>query len=132
VLVDLVALSPVRLVRVGRGQILKDLLDRHPDSRSGLLTFTPLQHQLLLLEGCQEFPRYLLDLVFLFVGQGHLGLGQQVEDGEFFLAIVGTTIIIGSEGEIGGVDTYVAGSAVLAVRLVFLVVRSWLLTASSW
>jgi len=43
----------------------------------------------------------------------------------FLLGVVGAAIIAGPDGEIGGVDMYAAGSAVLAVGLVFLAVGSW-------
>jgi hypothetical protein len=43
----------------------------------------------------------------------------------FLLGVVGTAIIAGPDGELGGVDMYAAGSAVLAVGLVLLAVGSW-------
>ncbi len=43
----------------------------------------------------------------------------------FLLAVIGTAVLTGSDGELGGVDMYAAGSAVLAMGLVFLAVGSW-------
>ncbi len=43
----------------------------------------------------------------------------------FLLAVIGTALITGPGGEIGGVDMYAAGSAMLALGLVLLAVGSW-------
>jgi hypothetical protein len=43
----------------------------------------------------------------------------------FLLAIVGTGIIIGPDGSIGGVNMYPVGSLILAAGLVLLAVGSW-------
>ena len=43
----------------------------------------------------------------------------------FLLTVIGTALITGPDGEIGGVDMYAAGSAMLALGLVLLAVGSW-------
>jgi hypothetical protein len=43
----------------------------------------------------------------------------------FLFGVVGTAIIAGPDGELGGVDMYAVGSAVLAVGLVLLAIGSW-------
>ena len=71
----------------------------------------------------------LIDLLILFGILGVYGfLGEQSGMAGFLgflLAVSGTAIITGPDGELGGVDTYAAGSAVLAIGLVFLAVGSW-------
>ncbi len=77
----------------------------------------------------QELLYLLIDLLILFGILGVYGfLGEQsgvVGFLGFLLAVIGTAIITGPDGEIGGVDMYPVGSAVLAVGLVLLAVGSW-------
>jgi hypothetical protein len=71
----------------------------------------------------------LVDVLILFGILGVYGLLGERSGVAGFLGflfgVVGTAIIVGPDGEIGGVDMYGAGSAVLAVGLVFLAVGSW-------
>jgi hypothetical protein len=71
----------------------------------------------------------LIDILTLFGILGVYGfLGEQSGVAGFLgflLAVVGTAIITGPDGEIGEVDMYAAGSAVFAIGLVFLAVGSW-------
>src|SRR5215207_1265629 len=69
----------------------------------------------------------LIDILILFGILGVYGfLGEQSGVAGFLgflLAVIGTAIITGPDGEIGGVDMYAAGSAMLALGLVL-----WVLT----
>jgi hypothetical protein len=71
----------------------------------------------------------LIDVLILFGILGVYGfLGEQSGVAGFLgflLAVIGTAIITGSDGEIGEVDMYAAGSAVLAIGLGFLAVGLW-------
>jgi len=71
----------------------------------------------------------LIDILILFGILGVYGfLGEQSGVAGFLgflLAVIGTAIITGPDGEIGGVDMYAAGSAMLALGLVLLAVGSW-------
>jgi drug/metabolite transporter (DMT)-like permease len=71
----------------------------------------------------------LVDLLILFGILGVYGfLGERSGVTGFLgflFGVVGTAIIVGPDGELGGVDMYAVGSAVLAVGLVLLAVGSW-------
>jgi hypothetical protein len=71
----------------------------------------------------------LIDILILFGILGVYGfLGEQSGVAGFLgflVAVIGTAIITGPDGEIGGVDMYAAGSAMLALGLVLLAVGSW-------
>jgi len=70
-----------------------------------------------------------IDLLILFGILGVYGfIGEQSGVAGFLgflLAVAGTAIVTGPDGELRGVDMYAAGSAVLAMGLVFLAVGSW-------
>jgi hypothetical protein len=74
---------------------------------------------------------YLLTDIFILFGiMGIYGFEHQ-ESGwwgffGFLLAIVGTGIIIGPDGSIGGVNMYPVGSLILAAGLILLAVGSWI------
>jgi hypothetical protein len=74
---------------------------------------------------------YLITDIFILFGiMGIYGFEHQ-ESGlwgfcGFLLAIVGTGIIIGPDGSIGGVNLYPVGSLILAAGLTLLVVGSWI------
>jgi hypothetical protein len=74
---------------------------------------------------------YLITDIFILFGiMGIYGFEHQ-ESGlwgffGFLLAIVGTGIIIGPDGSIGGVNMYPVGSLILAAGLTLLAVGSWI------
>lgn len=74
---------------------------------------------------------YLITDIFILFGiMGIYGFEHQ-ESGlwgffGFLLAIVGTGIIIGPDGSIGGVNMYPVGSLILAAGLILLAVGSWI------
>ena len=71
----------------------------------------------------------LIDLLILFGILGVYGfMGERAGVAGFLgflLAVIGAAIITGPDGELGGLDMYAAGSAVLAMGLVFMAVGSW-------
>jgi hypothetical protein len=71
----------------------------------------------------------LVDILILFGILGVYGfLGERSGAAGFLgflLGVVGTVIIAGPDGELGGINMYAVGSAVLAVGLVLLAVGSW-------
>jgi len=71
----------------------------------------------------------LVDILILFAILGvYAFLGERSGVAGFLgflFGVVGTALITGPDGELGGVDMYAASSAVLAVGLVLLAVGSW-------
>ncbi|HVU87703.1 MAG TPA: hypothetical protein VHD36_10305, partial [Pirellulales bacterium] len=77
----------------------------------------------------QELLYLVIDLSILF---GLLGIYayQSAEAGRvgfigFVLALVGTAMITGPDGTLGGVSEYVAGALMISVGLVFLAIGTW-------
>ena len=61
------------------------LLDCESHGCPTLLALSPIENEFLPLECRQKVLRYLLDFVLLFLGERHLGLREEVEEGEFLL-----------------------------------------------
>ena len=70
----------------GRRQAPHLLAQRLDDTGLRLLLLAPVQYQLLALECGQQFSAQLLDFGLLGPGQLRLGLGQDVEQRQLFLA----------------------------------------------
>lgn len=86
VLVDHITLLIVKLRRVCSWQLsVEVILYCNQNSCSCLLTLPPIQNQLLLLEGCKQFPDYFLYLSFIFVGQFGFRLCEDIQQGKLFL-----------------------------------------------
>jgi hypothetical protein len=74
---------------------------------------------------------YLITDIFILFGMMSIYGFEHQESGlwgffGFLLAIVGTGIIIGPDGSIGGVNMYPVGSLILAAGLILLAVGSWI------
>ena len=85
VLVNHVAFGLVKFRGVCSRQFVQNSFDCVPNRCPCRLSLLPVEHELFTLELLQEFFGDLLHFPLFGLAQDNIWLGQQVEDGQFFL-----------------------------------------------
>src|ERR1017187_8668506 len=83
-LVHHIALLIVKILRVHPWKFVQDVLNRNEHHCPCGLLFPPVQHQLFLLQLLQERSRHLLHFRRFLLRQRDVGLGEQIENHQFF------------------------------------------------